>query len=350
MQTQAQDFWKSRQWTGKLLAMGMAVLFLLLLNLSLGSVSIPISQVAKILVGAVPDKEAWEHIVLQFRLPKALTALAAGSALACSGLQMQTLFRNPLAGPFVLGISSGASLGVAIVVMAGSAFGSWLWADSQGLILLAASVGAASVLLLVVFVSSSIRDGMTLLIIGLMFGSLASAVVGILQFFSEAEQVQAYLIWTFGSLAGTTWEELSFLLPIAALGLLLSIFVAKPLNSLLLGERYAQSMGVNLPQARAWIIVSTSLLAGSITAFCGPIAFVGLAVPHLTRLLIPTADHRKLLPAVMLGGAILLLSCDILAQLPGSEKVLPINAVTSLIGAPVVIWLIVRKRNISKSF
>lgn len=350
MQTQAQDFWKSRQWMGKLLAMGITVLFLLLLNLSLGSVSIPISQVAKILAGAVPDKEAWEHIVLQFRLPKALTALAAGSALACSGLQMQTLFRNPLAGPFVLGISSGASLGVAIVVMAGSAFGSWLWADSQGLILLAASVGAASVLLLVVFVSSSIRDGMTLLIIGLMFGSLASAVVGILQFFSEAEQVQAYLIWTFGSLSGTTWEELSFLLPIAALGLLLSIFVAKPLNALLLGERYAQSMGVNLPQARAWIIVSTSLLAGSITAFCGPIAFVGLAVPHLTRLLIPTADHRKLLPAVMLGGAILLLSCDILSQLPGSEKVLPINAVTSLIGAPVVIWLIVRKRNISKSF
>lgn len=350
MQTPTTDFLQSRQWVGKLFLMGVALLLLFLLNLSLGSVAIPMGQVAKILAGATPDKIAWEHIILQFRLPKALTALAAGSALACSGLQMQTLFRNPLAGPFVLGISSGASLGVALVVMAGSALGGWLWADSQGLILLAASLGAASVLLLVVLVSSSIRDGMTLLIIGLMFGSLASAVVSILQFFSQAEQVQAYLIWTFGSLAGTTWEELSLLLPVAALGLLLAVFGAKPLNALLLGERYAESMGVNLSQARGWIIVSTSLLAGSITAFCGPIAFVGLAVPHLTRLLIPTADHRKLLPAVMLGGAILLLVCDIIAQLPGSEKVLPINAVTSLIGAPVVIWLIVRRRNISKSF
>ena len=350
MQTQTQDFWQSKQWIGKLVAMGLLLLLLFLLNLSLGSVAIPVDQVARILAGATPDKEAWEHIILQFRLPKALTALAAGSALACSGLQMQTLFRNPLAGPFVLGISSGASLGVALVVMAGSAFGGWLWADSQGLILLAASGGAATVLLLVVLVSSRIRDSMTLLIIGLMFGSLASAVVSILQFFSQAEQVQAYLIWTFGSLSGTTSEELNILLPVAALGLLLAFLVAKPLNALLLGERYAESMGVNLSRTRGWIIVSTSLLAGGITAFCGPIAFIGLAVPHLTRLLVPTADHRKLLPAVMLGGAILLLSCDILAQIPGSEKVLPINAVTSLVGAPVVIWLIVRRRNISKSF
>lgn len=350
MQTQTPDFWQSKQWIGKLVAMGLLLLLLFLLNLSLGSVAIPINQVARILAGATPDKEAWGHIILQFRLPKALTALAAGSALACSGLQMQTLFRNPLAGPFVLGISSGASLGVALVVMAGSAFGGWLWAGSQGLILLAASGGAATVLLLVVLVSSRIRDSMTLLIIGLMFGSLASAVVSILQFFSQAEQVQAYLIWTFGSLSGTTWEELNLLLPVTALGLLLAVLVAKPLNALLLGDRYAESMGVNLSQTRGWIILSTSLLAGGITAFCGPIAFIGLAVPHLTRLLVPTADHRKLLPAVMLGGAILLLSCDILAQLPGSEKVLPINAVTSLIGAPVVIWLIVRRRNISKSF
>ncbi len=350
MQTQAPDFWQSRQWMGKLVAMGVALLLLFLLDLSLGSVSIPMSQVAKVLTGGSAEKVAWEHIIWQFRLPKALTALAAGSALACSGLQMQTLFRNPLAGPFVLGISSGASLGVALVVMAGSAFGGMLWNDSQGLILIAASLGAASVLLLVVLVSTNIRDGMTLLIIGLMFGSLASAVVSILQFFSEAEQVQAYLIWTFGSLAGTSREELYLLLPVVVAGLLLAFLLAKPLNALLLGERYAESMGVNLRQARALIIISTSLLAGSITAFCGPIAFVGLAVPHLTRLLVPTADHRKLLPAVMLGGAILLLVCDILSQLPGSEKVLPINAVTSLIGAPVVIWLIVRRRNISKSF
>jgi iron complex transport system permease protein len=350
MQTQAPDFWQSRQWIGKLITLGLILLVLFLLNLSLGSVAIPVSQVAKILLGATPEREAWVHIILQFRLPKALTALAAGSALACSGLQMQTLFRNPLAGPFVLGISSGASLGVALVVMASSVFGGLWWGDSQGLILIAASLGAASVLLLVVLVSTNIRDGMTLLIIGLMFGSLTSAVVSILQFFSEAEQVQAYLIWTFGSLAGTSWEELYLLLPVVLLGLLVAFLLAKPLNALLLGERYAESMGVNLLHSRGWIIVSTSLLAGSITAFCGPIAFVGLAVPHLTRLLVPTADHRRLMPAVMLGGAILLLACDILSQLPGSEKVLPINAVTSLIGAPVVIWLIVRRRNISKSF
>lgn len=350
MQTQALDLWQNKNWYGKLLLLGMLTLCLFLLNLSLGSVSIPMVDILSILSGGTAQKAAWEHIIWEFRLPKALTALAAGSALACAGLQMQTLFRNPLAGPFVLGISSGASLGVALVVMAGSAIGSLLWVSSQGLIVLAASAGSAGVLLLVVLVSTKIRDGMTLLIIGLMFGSLAGAIVSILQFFSEAEQVQAYLIWTFGSLAGTSWQELSWLLPACAAGLVLSLFLAKPLNALLLGERYAESMGVSLKHARFWIIISTSLLAGSVTAFCGPIAFIGLSVPHLTRLLVPAADHRRLLPAVMLGGAILLLFCDVLAQFPGSESVLPINAITSLVGAPVVIWLIVRHKNVSKSF
>lgn len=330
--------------------MGLLLLGLFLLNLSLGSVAIPPAQILKIISGAQADRLAWEHIVWEFRLPKALTAVVAGSALACSGLQMQTLFRNPLAGPFVLGISSGASLGVALVVMAGSLLGTSLWGSSQFTIMLAATAGSALVMLLVVAVSARIRDAMTLLIIGLMFGSLAGAVVSILQFFSQAEQVQAYLIWTFGSLGGTTWRELSLLVPVVAVGLLLGFFLAKPLNALLLGEQYAESMGLSLKTARFWIIFSTSLLAGAVTAFCGPIAFVGLAVPHLTRLLIPTADHRKLLPAVMLGGAMLLLICDSLAQLPGSEQVLPINAVTSLLGAPVVIWLILKRRNISKSF
>ena len=350
MQVSTPDIWQRKNWFGKLTGLSLAVAVLFLLNLSLGSVAIPLEQVTRILLGFQAEQEAWGHIIHEFRLPKALTALLAGSALGCSGLQMQTLFRNPLAGPFVLGISSGASLGVALVVMAGSLLGGWLWADAQGLIIAAATLGSASVLLLVVLVSIKVRDGMTLLIIGLMFGSLASAVVSILQFFSEAEQIQAYLIWTFGSLSGTTWEELRLLLPVVVVGLILAQFLAKPLNALLLGERYAESMGVSLKKARFLIILSTSLLAGSITAFCGPIAFVGLAVPHLCRLLFPTADHRKLLPAVMLGGALLLLVCDILAQLPGSDKVLPINAVTSLLGAPVVIWLIVRRRNISKSF
>lgn len=350
MQAPTPNIWQERNWYGRLLGLAIAVAAFFLLNLSMGSVSIPVREVAKSLLGLPVEQEAWGHIIQEFRLPKALTALLAGSALACSGLQMQTLFRNPLAGPFVLGISSGASLGVALVVMAGSLLGGWLLADAQGLIIVAATLGSASVLLLVVLVSIKVRDGMTLLIIGLMFGSLASAIVSILQFFSEAEQIQAYLIWTFGSLSGTTWEELKMLVPAVLTGLFLAQFLAKPLNALLLGERYAESMGVSLKKSRFLIILSTSLLAGSITAFCGPIAFVGLAVPHLARLLFPTADHRKLLPAVMLGGALLLLICDIIAQLPGSDKVLPINAVTSLLGAPVVIWLIVRRRNISKSF
>ena len=342
--------WKTRNQAANLLLLLLLLLVLFLADLSLGSVSIPPAEILKIISGGSGEKLAWEHIIWQFRLPKALTALTAGSALACSGLQMQTLFRNPLAGPFVLGISSGASLGVALLLMTGSAFGALVAINSQALIVLAATAGSALVLLLVVAVSTRIQDSMTLLIIGLMFGSLAGAVVSILQFFSQAEQVQSYLIWTFGSLAGTSWNELAVLLPVCGLGLLLGLLLAKPLNALLLGDRYAESMGVPLKKVRIWIIISTSLLAGGVTAFCGPIAFVGLAVPHLTRLLIPTADHRRLLPAVILGGAILLLLCDILSQLPGTEKVLPINAVTSLLGAPVVIWLIVRRRNISKSF
>lgn len=350
MQSPDTELWQDKSRNGRLLLLGLLVLCLFILNLSIGSVAIPLPQILKILSGATAEKESWNHIIMEFRLPKALTALAAGSALACSGLQMQTLFRNPLAGPFVLGISSGASLGVALVVMAGSLFGGAMWFSSQSMILLAATAGAGLVMLLVVLVSGKISDSMTLLIIGLMFGSLAGAVVNVLQFFSEAEQVQAYLIWTFGSLSGTSWNELSLLLPVVTAGLILSLFLAKPLNALLLGERYAESMGVSLKTTRFLIILSTSILAGSITAYCGPVAFVGLSVPHLTRLLIPAADHRRLLPAVMLGGAILLLGCDILAQMPGSDKVLPINVATSFIGAPVVIWLIVRKRNISKSF
>ena len=342
--------WKMKKQAANMLLLALLLLVLFLADLSLGSVSIPPAEILKILSGRNAEKLAWEHIIWQFRLPKALTALAAGSALACSGLQMQTLFRNPLAGPFVLGISSGASLGVALLVMAGSAFGGLLVTNAQALTVLAATAGSALVLFLVLAVSARIQDSMTLLIIGLMFGSLAGAVVSVLQFFSQAEQVQAYLIWTFGSLAGTNWNELAVLLPVCVAGLLLGLLLAKPLNALLLGDRYAESMGVPLKKVRLWIIISTSMLAGGVTAFCGPIAFVGLAVPHLTRLLIPTADHRRLLPAVMLGGAILLLLCDILSQLPGTEEVLPINAVTSLLGAPVVIWLIVRRRNISKSF
>lgn len=328
------------------------VLILFLLNISLGSVHIPLSDLINITLGGQGDKSTWVNIVWQFRIPKALTAVLAGFGLALSGLQMQTLFRNPLAGPFVLGITSGASLGVATLVMAGSLIGGIINYSgvSSWLLVLAASGGAFLVFSLVMLVSTRIKDSMTLLVAGLMFGSATGAIVGIMQFFASAEQLQLYLIWTFGSLGGLTWDELKVLSIVIILGLALVITLMKPLNALLLGEEYAQSMGIPIKKSRIFIIISTSLLAGSITAFCGPIAFVGIAVPHLTRLMINTSDHKILLPAVGLTGAALLLICDTIAQLPGSQYILPINAVTSLVGAPVIIWIILKRKNISKSF
>jgi iron complex transport system permease protein len=266
---------------------------------------------------------------------------------------MQTLFKNPLAGPFVLGISSGASLGVALLVMTGlniGIFGINVSFLENWWIVIAATLGAAMVLILVMLVSVRVRDSMSLLIIGLMFGSATGALVSVLQFFSEAQQIQAYLIWTFGSLGGLDWDALEIFIPAVILGLCISIFLIKQMNALLLGENYAQSMGLNMQSVRTWIIVSTSLLAGSITAFCGPIAFIGIAVPHLARMLFFSADHRILLPAVMVSGAVLMLICDIIAQLPGSEYTLPINAITSLFGAPVVIWIIISRKNLRSSF
>lgn len=326
---------------------------LFFVNISLGSVSIPLDQIWAILLGKNVDNEAWRYILIEFRMPKALTAIFVGLGLSISGLQMQTLFRNPLAGPFVLGISSGASLGVALLVMAGSSLtdllvysaiiGSWFQ-------VIAASLGAFLVLFLVMLVSLRVRDSMTLLIVGLMFGSATGALVSVLQFFSNKDQLQEYLIWTFGSLGGLTWNEIIIFVPIISFGLMLTLLLAKPLNALLLGEQYAQSMGLHLNRSRFWIIVSTSILAGSITAFCGPIAFIGIAVPHLTRLLFDTADHKVLVPAVGLSGAILMLLCDIVAQVPGTDQTLPINVITSLFGAPVVIWVILRGKRISKSF
>ncbi len=323
------------------------------INISLGSISIPFSQVVKILFGGQGEKIIWESIIWEFRLTKALTAVIIGAGLSVSGLQMQTLFKNPLAGPFVLGISSGASLGVALLVMAGFNFG-YLGINFSFLenwwIVIAATLGAALVLLLVMLVSVRVRDSMSLLIIGLMFGSATGALVTVLQFFSEAQQIQAYLIWTFGSLGGLDWDALKVLIPVIIIGLGISIFLIKQMNALLLGESYAQSMGLNIQNVRIWIIISTSLLAGSITAFCGPIAFIGIAVPHLARMLFFSADHRILLPAVVVSGAVLMLICDVIAQLPGSEYTLPINAITSIFGAPVVIWIIIRRKNLRSSF
>ncbi|HNP18183.1 MAG TPA: iron ABC transporter permease [Fulvivirga sp.] len=329
----------------------LAILGLFLLNISLGSIYIPLDQIISILSGGEADKASWANIILNFRLPKALSAIAVGAGLAISGLQMQTLFRNPLAGPFVLGISSGASLGVALLLLAGVTVTGIGYVSFNGwLVVLAASAGSGLVLLLVMTVSIRVQDSMTLLIIGLMFGSLTGAIVSILQYFSTGEEVQVYLFWTFGSLGGLNWDEVFILLSILILGILLSVLLIKPLNALLLSENYARSLGLNVKKARLLIILSTSLLAGSITAFCGPIAFIGLAVPHLTRLLFNTSDHKVLIPSVAMTGAIVMLICDMVAQLPGSDMILPINAITSLLGAPVVIWIIMRRGSMKNSF
>ena len=316
-----------------------------IINVNLGSVSIPTKEIFKSLFGTI-DNESWQYIIQNYRLPKAFTAILVGSGLGISGLLMQTLFRNPLAGPFVLGITSGASLGVALVIMGASVFSGFLATllISKWSLVIAASLGSFLVLLAVMIVSTRVRDTMAILIIGLMFGSITAAVVSVLSYFSSAEQLQQYIFWGFGSLGNLSWNELLVFFIIYIVGILLSIFSIKSLNTLLLGENYAKSLGLNIKQSRMLIIIATSLLAGTITAFAGPIAFIGLAIPHITRQVFNTSNHKILLPAVFLFGAIIMLICDSIAQLPTSDYTLPINAITSLIGAPVVIWLLVRKR------
>jgi len=322
-------------------------------DLLVGSVYIPIKDVLEILGGGPAANPGWETIVLEFRVPKAATAILAGSGLAISGLLMQTIFRNPLAGPFVLGISSGASLGVALLILAGNIFGIaiiQLTLLGSWTTVMAAIAGSTGVLLLIVIISVSIRDSMTLLIIGLMVGSLSGAVVSVLQYFSEAQEIQSYLIWTFGNLGGVHDSELVILLITVLIGLVWCWWFSKPLNALLLGETYAKSMGVNIRQTRLLVIIITSILAGGITAFCGPLAFIGIAIPHLARIVFKTANHRVLIPACILLGAIVMTACDLVSQIPGSSRTLPINAITSLIGAPAVIAILIKNRKLSKSF
>lgn len=316
------------------------------MNISLGSVPIPFKDIFNSLIGVSIENQSWQYIVQDYRLPKAFTAIIVGSGLGISGLIMQTLFRNPLAGPFVLGITSGASLGVALIIMGASFFGGTLAGllISKWSIVIAASLGSFLVLLAVLIVSTKVRDTMAILIIGLMFGSITAAVVSVLSYFSSAEQLQQYIFWGFGSLGNLSWEELLVLFILYGIGILISIASIKSLNTLLLGENYAKSLGLNIKKSRLLIIIATSLLAGTITAFAGPIAFIGLAIPHMTRQIFNTSNHKILLPAVFLSGAIIMLICDSIAQLPTIDYTLPINAITSLIGAPVVIWLLIRKR------
>lgn len=325
----------------------LAMVFLFLVNISLGSVSIPLKEVIKGIFGQEMTKESWEIILWNFRFPKAITAILVGIGLSMSGLLMQTLFRNPLAGPYVLGLSSGASLGVAFVILGTGllpAFLSSFFLSSYGLVL-ASSLGAFLVLLAVLLVSQKLKDTMAILIVGLMFGSFTSAIVSVLSYFTTAEKLQKFTFWSMGSISNLTWQEISILSLLTFIGIAISFTVIKPLNALLLGEKYAQSIGVNYKKTRFLIIVATSILAGSITAFAGPIAFIGLAVPHMAKLLFQTSNHLVLFWSTLLLGAIVMLVCDTIAQVPGNDLTLPINAVTSVIGAPIVIWLLVRKKS-----
>lgn len=325
------------------------LILLFFINISLGSVHIPLKEIFKILSFQEASNATWEYIIFSYRLPKAVTAIIVGSGLAVSGLLMQTLFRNPLAGPYVLGLSSGASLGVACLLMAGSWFGSIFQTEitSPYSIIVASSLGSFLVLLAVLAMAAKVKNTMAILIIGLMFASFTGAVVSILSFFSSAEKLQQYIFWSFGSLGDLNWEEVSLLSLCWAIGLILALCTLKNLNALLLGESYARSLGTKITQNKFIIILATSLLAGSITAFAGPIAFVGIAVPHLVKVVIKGSNHFILYPASIMAGSTLMLICDTIAQLPGSEYTLPINAITALFGAPIVIWLLTRKKKIT---
>ncbi|MGD1950899.1 MAG: iron chelate uptake ABC transporter family permease subunit [Leptolyngbyaceae cyanobacterium] len=310
-----------------------------LASLALGSVAIPPNEVLTILFGGTATKPAWQEIILNFRLPRSLTAMAAGSALAISGLQLQALFRNPLAGPSVLGINAGASLGAALIVLTGGSVGWWGQLSVVG----AASVGAAIAMLLVLIMARHVRSSLALLIFGLMLGYVTTALVTILLHFSQLEQTLSYLNWTFGSFSGVNWQQMPILLAVVLMGLTIAQLTCKFLNLLLLGEEQAISLGLSVTIVRGYLIFSASLLAGGVTAFCGPIAFLGVAVPHLSRSLFRTQDHRILVPAAALLGALLALVANSIAQVPGSQTVLPLNAVMALLGAPVLIWLMLKQ-------
>ena len=309
-------------------------LFLFLLDLAVGAVAVPLGDVWAALTGGDCPRATAKHI-LNIRLIKAVVALLAGAALSVSGLQMQTLFRNPLAGPYVLGISSGASLGVALVVLAG--FGSSIGIAG------AAWLGAALVLVVIAAVGHRIKDIMVILILGMMFSSGVGAIVQILQYLSKEESLKAFVIWTMGSLGDVTFDQLAVLVPSIIAGLLLAVVTIKPLNLLLFGEEYAVTMGLNIRRSRGLLFLSTTLLAGTVTAFCGPIGFIGLAMPHVTRMLFRNSDHRVLVPGTVLSGAAVLLLCDLVSKM----FTLPINAITALLGIPIVVWVVLRNKSVT---
>ncbi|MBQ6604053.1 MAG: iron ABC transporter permease [Tidjanibacter sp.] len=322
------------------------VVVLFVADILIGSVALPLGEVVGALFGN--GDEVTRNIVLNFRLPKAVTALLVGASLSAVGLQMQTLFRNPMAGPYVLGVSSGASLGVALFLLGLPLFGiSTNGAISSIGVVGAAWIGSALIMSVVLAVTARIKDIMVVLILGMMFGSAATAVVEILQYLSPEGVLKSFVVWTMGSLGSVSREQLLIMAPVMILGLALSVSLIKPLNAMLLGENYASTMGINIRRTRLMISAITVMLAGTVTAFCGPIGFIGLAVPHIARMTFREADHRVMMPASMLLGALIMLFCDVASQLPANDMTLPINTVTALIGIPVVVVVIVRNH---KSF
>ncbi|MCF2602215.1 iron ABC transporter permease [Parabacteroides distasonis] len=331
-----------------LIGISIALGVFFLLNLLLGSVPIPLRAICEILFGSEEQPVVWQNILWKSRVPQALTALVAGAALSVSGLQMQTVFRNPLADPSVLGVSSGASLGVAFVVLLSGAVGgvalSHLGYLGEVALSLAAILGSLSVLALIVFVSSKVKGNVTLLIIGVMIGYVANAIIGVLKFFSVEEDIRAYVIWGLGSFARVSGDQMLLFVTLMALLIPLSFLLIKTMNLLLLGSNYARNLGLNIHRARLLVILSAGILVAIVTAYCGPIMFIGLAVPHLARTLFRSSDHRVLMPATVLIGATLALACNLIARMPGFEGALPLNSVTALIGAPVVASVLFRKR------
>ena len=332
--------------TAYCLGLGLVVIVLFALNLLLGSVKIPTADVVSILLGNEASKASWQFIVLESRLPQAITATLCGAALAVSGLMLQTAFRNPLAGPSVFGVNSGAGLGVALVMLflgGGLSVGS-VSITGFAAILLAAFVGAMTVMAIIFFFSTLVRNSVMLLIIGIMIGYISNSAISLLNFFATDEGVKSYMVWGMGSFGGVSMANMPVFAIVTLAGLFGALLLIKPLNALMLGDRYAENLGVNIMRVRNWLLIVTGLLTAITTAFCGPVAFIGLAVPHIARLLLTTDNHRQLLPATLLCGSVVALVCNLICYLPGESGVIPLNAVTPLIGAPVIIYVIVRKR------
>jgi iron complex transport system permease protein len=324
-----------------------SIILFFALSLVVGAVDIPTGEVVRILCGHASQKPSWQYIVLQSRLPQALTALFCGASLAVSGLMLQTAFRNPLAGPSIFGINSGASLGVALVLLmlGGTVTAGDFSVSGFVAVLLAAFVGAMLVMGLILLFSTVVKNNVMLLIIGIMIGYLSSSAISLLNFFATDEGVQSYMMWGLGNFGGVTMAQMPVFAGVCLLGLLGSLLLVKPLNALLLGELYAENLGINTRRVRTWLLLATGLLAAITTAFCGPVAFIGLAVPHIARMLLATDNHQQLMPATMLTGAAVALLCNVICVLPGDAGIIPLNAVTPIMGAPVIIYVIMRQRH-----